>query len=507
LFTDDEDMIANFKRCIGLNGINLASARPDLIDRGLIYEPEPISEEDRKLEEEIWSEFEKLRPQVLAYIFDILVEVLKVKQNGGIKLARLPRMADFALHCEIISRCMGNPPEAFINAFAKNIEVQTIESIASNSVAVVIIEFMRDKLEWTGTATTLHSQLESKAIDLGINTWDKSWPKSPNALSRKLNEVKTSLRKTDISIENYTLDLHTGLKGIKITKTSSASSASSANKKTTENRAQITSDIGNDIADDVLKNETHGAHPFTQIAKKLGNYLAFDLEWDANNNNVIDAVSFVDSDGNCEVKLRDRDFAGSEPQLLDYINSKLLQYRWSMGWNTQGRFENSGGNRVFDLLILHQRCKANNVTSIIKLGKHGLPYIASREHQHIDLLNVYSKEMVKDGMYKGKYRTNKLNDVSKALLGYGKYNNYSGAEFKTLPVDEQVKYSLQDSQLVMDLSKYRDFEVLDAMLALAEETGVDFQRICQTTNQYNILTLTGVPRSLYQRKAGMLMLL
>jgi DNA polymerase I len=88
--------------------------------------------------------------------------------------------------------------------------------------------------------------------------------------------------------------------------------------------------------------------------------------------------------------------------------------------------------------------------------------------------------MVKDGMYKGSYRTNKLDDVSNVLLAYGKYNNYSGGEFRNLPIEEQVKYSLQDSKLVMDLSKYRDFEALDSMLAIAEITGLDFERICQT---------------------------
>jgi DNA polymerase elongation subunit (family B) len=88
--------------------------------------------------------------------------------------------------------------------------------------------------------------------------------------------------------------------------------------------------------------------------------------------------------------------------------------------------------------------------------------------------------MVKDGMYHSAYRTNKLDDVSKALLGYGKYKNYSGAGFKALPIEEQIEYSLRDSQLVMELSKYNDFEVLDAMLAVAEITELDFEKVCRT---------------------------
>ena len=269
LFTDDEDVIANFMRGIGLNGINLGSARPDLIDRGLIHDFEPISDVNRKLEQEIWSQFEELKPQLLAYIFDTLVEVLKLKKNGGIKLERLPRMADFALHCEMIPRCMGNPNDTFTSAFVKNVEVQTIESIASNPVVIVIIELMKDTPEWKGTATTLHSDLQGIAILIGIDTHDKSWPKSPNGLSRKLNEVKTPLRKADINIQSYFADSHVKLKEIRITKTSPASPASPANQKNDKNHAQITSDKGNDVAGDVSKNEIRLVQPFEQKGAQL----------------------------------------------------------------------------------------------------------------------------------------------------------------------------------------------------------------------------------------------
>jgi DNA polymerase elongation subunit (family B) len=151
-----------------------------------------------------------------------------------------------------------------------------------------------------------------------------------------------------------------------------------------------------------------------------------------------------------------------------------------MGWNTQGEPNKAGKTQFFDLSILYERCKKHGITQqcIVKLGNKGLPYIRG-DHKHIDLLNVYSKEVVKDGMYPRAYRTNKLDDVSKGLLGYGKYNNHSGADFKALSFEEQIQYSLTDSKLVMDLAKYRDYEALDAMLAIAEITRPDIQKICQ----------------------------
>ena len=217
-----------------------------------------------------------------------------------------------------------------------------------------------------------------------------------------------------------------------------------------------------------------------KIDELLGNYVAFDLEWDATADNRIDAVSFVDSYGRSEVKLRNRDFNGSEVALLDYVNTTILNYRWSVGWNTQGNATDATNINFCDLYILHKRCEANGFPSIVKIGNRGVPYLANSEYGHIDLMNVYRKVMVKDGMYHSAYRTNKLDHVSKALLRKGKYNNYSGLDFKSLPIEEQEEYSLQDSQLAMDLSKYNNCEVLDSMLAVAEITELDFERVCRT---------------------------
>ena len=71
LYTDDDDIIYIFKRCIGFNGINLAATKADLLDRGIIIQLERIRKEKRRKLQDIWKDFEILRPKLLAYIFDI----------------------------------------------------------------------------------------------------------------------------------------------------------------------------------------------------------------------------------------------------------------------------------------------------------------------------------------------------------------------------------------------------------------------------------------------------
>lgn len=168
LYTDDDDIIYNFRRCIGFNGINLGATKADLLDRGIIIELERIPRENERKLEVIWQEFEEIKPQLLGYILDTLVKVLQVKRSGGIsrEIKGLPRMADFAEIGEIISRCMGYEDNKFLDAYYNNIGLQVEAAIESSPAGTTIVKFMEDKNEWEGTTTELLNDLESIANEL-----------------------------------------------------------------------------------------------------------------------------------------------------------------------------------------------------------------------------------------------------------------------------------------------------------------------------------------------------
>jgi hypothetical protein len=220
LYTDDDDIIYNFRRCIGFNGINLAATKADLLDRGLIIQLERIPEEQRRTIEDIWKDFEKIRPLLLGYICDILVRVMKKKSEGGIKISIHPRMADFAEVAEIISRNTGNRENKFLEVYHRNIGLQTEQALEASPVAVTLIEFMNSRTEWIGTTTELLNELEQVAEILKIKTKNnKEWPSAPNRLSRRINDIKTNLRQIGIVIDRYT-DSKTNTRKIEIRKVS-----------------------------------------------------------------------------------------------------------------------------------------------------------------------------------------------------------------------------------------------------------------------------------------------
>jgi hypothetical protein len=189
LWTNEDDIAYSFKRAVGLNGVNIAATKPDLLHRSLIIKLEDIEDEDRRDEEDdLWPAFYQLRPHLLGFIFDTLVKVLQViQEKGGIKLDKKPRMSEWAKVCEIISRCMGNPENAFMRAYYKNIKVQSDEVIEGHPIAQCIQMFMAEQVEvdgqkkkkreeWTGSATDLLQELKQIATyQLGINTDDKKY--------------------------------------------------------------------------------------------------------------------------------------------------------------------------------------------------------------------------------------------------------------------------------------------------------------------------------------------
>jgi hypothetical protein len=231
LYTDDDDYIYTLKRCIGINGINLAATKPDLLDRGITIQLRRIEDSNRRKEQQIKEAFQEMRPQLLGYILDILVKVLKFKETTEIELTECPRMADFAEYGEIISRCMGYPENEFLKAYQNNTKIQTEELIESNQIATCLRELMFTKyeaeIEWRGTSSALLNDLETITDGLRIDIRGKYWPKSPNALSRRLNELIPSLREVGIEIEFIRNPDSKRTRIIRIRKLSSKSSKSS----------------------------------------------------------------------------------------------------------------------------------------------------------------------------------------------------------------------------------------------------------------------------------------
>ncbi|MFH1688785.1 MAG: hypothetical protein ABIE42_00935, partial [Candidatus Eisenbacteria bacterium] len=199
LFSDDEDIIYEFRRCVGMNGVNVAAHKPDLLDRCVLFGLESIRPECRKPEESIWRAFEEERPRLLGSALDVLSRAMVSRKS--IRLARLPRMADFALWGYAVAEALGHSGEEFLAAYEGNATARNEEALQASPVAAMVIEFMEHPTEWEGTATELLAELEVLAKGHAVNTKAREWPRAPHVLTRRLNEVRPNLAAVGIEIE------------------------------------------------------------------------------------------------------------------------------------------------------------------------------------------------------------------------------------------------------------------------------------------------------------------
>lgn len=200
LYSDDDDIIYNFRRCIGLNGINVAAKKPDLLDRGILLKLERISGDKRKSEKLIWEEFDELKPKMLGGIFDALSRAMKLYKN--VKLNKVPRMADFTFWGCAIAEALGFSQDEFLKIYYANIDQQNDEAIEESSVAMAILSFMKNRVEWEDSASVLFQQLDLIAESENLNDRGSGWPGSASALSREINQMSANLGEKNIYIES-----------------------------------------------------------------------------------------------------------------------------------------------------------------------------------------------------------------------------------------------------------------------------------------------------------------
>jgi hypothetical protein len=199
LYTDDDDVIYRLQNSIALNGINQVVYKSDLLDRSILVHLDRISPDQRKEYQVLWAEFEHDRPAILGAIFDALASALALYPD--VKLARLPRMADFTRWGYAIAEAVGFSGESFVKAYNGNISVQHDEAIEANPVAKAILAFMQERTYWQGTAADLYIELNKLAWDLQISQ-SKGWPKDAPRLGRALAIIEPNLLAKGIDVEH-----------------------------------------------------------------------------------------------------------------------------------------------------------------------------------------------------------------------------------------------------------------------------------------------------------------
>ncbi len=188
-------------------------------------------------------------------------------------------------------------------------------------------------------------------------------------------------------------------------------------------------------------------------------------------------------------KYKYKDQQSAEKALIKDILYYFEQFPLTFGWYTTGvAVYDDQGNRIqgrdSDFFILHQRCLYYNLESPFELSYNNT-YMKTRkdfENKHIDLIKVFEKQVIKDNVFEGKYRTTGLDSVSSALLGITKYDNINAGTNNILEISEedQKKYVKRDAELAMLLAQYNNCLVLRLMKVFSKYAEMDYYQVCNT---------------------------
>jgi hypothetical protein len=196
LYSDSEETILDAQRPILLNGIEELSTRPDLLDRAIVLTLPALDEGARLPEREVWARYEAVRPRVLGALLDALAGALRYRES--VRLAKLPRMADFALLGEAVGRQLGWPEGDFVAAYAANRDEQTGTVLDGSIIYPALRAVVPCRGCWEGTATDLLMELQQQA---GERARGRTWPGSARALSGQLRRLAPTLRRAGLVVE------------------------------------------------------------------------------------------------------------------------------------------------------------------------------------------------------------------------------------------------------------------------------------------------------------------
>jgi len=206
-----EMVMINFKAPIAFNGINLAAAKADLLDRTIILHTLHIDKSNTRDENaDFYPAFKKMKPVFLGAIFNVISEAMKIYPT--IEVEDKGRFGDFVKWGAAICAAAGYGADRFINEYKLNRDAQVNAAIEGDILATQILAWLnyrQDGFAFEGTTTELLHTLNVfvDGQDNGIHTrdgvpTDKYWPSSPKQLTNRLNMLQGMLEEAGVHAVN-----------------------------------------------------------------------------------------------------------------------------------------------------------------------------------------------------------------------------------------------------------------------------------------------------------------
>lgn len=205
LYTDQDDLILQYRRPIVMSAINEPGYNPDFLDRALIIRLDLILESKRKTDAEIQELISELAPKIRGLYLGSLSKAIEIYPQIKEEFkGKLLRMADFIIWGEAVTRVFGYEPGKFYTSFS-NLQLQETESTASENLLIMVLDqLLKNRKEWKGTTKELYDEIKGIIAEMGISEKDSLYrqlPKNYRDLGRRLTDLLPSLLNLGIGIK------------------------------------------------------------------------------------------------------------------------------------------------------------------------------------------------------------------------------------------------------------------------------------------------------------------
>lgn len=161
LYTNSEETVFETKNPVILNGISNFITRSDLADRTITVRLKMNQDTKRKTEAELWKQFETDKPNILSYLLDGLVEMLKNKDDK-VEIGN-HRMADYyANSCRAETAFWDKG--TFSSAYEENRQRSKLELLDQSPLAKAIYNFVQSddflRTGWAGSPEEFSIMIE-----------------------------------------------------------------------------------------------------------------------------------------------------------------------------------------------------------------------------------------------------------------------------------------------------------------------------------------------------------
>lgn len=203
LYTDDEEVILTAQRPVILTGIADVATRPDLLDRCLVLYLPRIKDGERRPESTFWRAFGEAHGRILGALLTAVSAGLRGVDT--VKLAELPRMADFAIWAVACEESTVPKVDGFITRYGANRAAANELALDATPLPQVLRELVEGQPErtWQGNATellaALNLLLQNRQDDRTPKL--KEWPKRADKLSGAVRRYAPNLRATGLEVD------------------------------------------------------------------------------------------------------------------------------------------------------------------------------------------------------------------------------------------------------------------------------------------------------------------